>query len=931
DGNEQSKISGATGWTQISYSIPSGTHTLKWAYTKDSSVSSGSDCGWLDKVEFIPRNKITGVISYPGTKTGSLYYSAFDNPQFTGIPTAGGTGTFSSPGTISYTLEVTPGTYYLRVYIDVDNNKTPTVGDPIDIYGSLSTVYYPWQVIGTPTPVNIYNYGTITFISDIDFVLSRKVEEKVFLPEAVDAVDNPEFIGWETGGGGTALWFGQSNYYCYGIDAAQSGVITDSQQTYIQTQVLGTATLTFYWKVSSQSGSDYLRFYIDGDEQNKISGEAGWTKMSYFIPSGTHILKWEYKKDSSGSIGSDCGWLDRVEFIPWGGISGVISYTGQKKGTLHYAAFDNPQFTGSFGGGGIVELLAGQSESGWGASNDPFQTNYHDSRAQSVYLASDLIAAGIGAGKITALQLKCYQGPGRPNLKNFRIRMKQTPAVISTAWETTGWTSVFGPTDIIPTAGQWYNFVLSTPFVWDGVSNLLIDFSRDDNNDISGGGMYVRTGLTNRTYSGYSDSGYTWPFNSMSGSVQNHVPSLRVEFISEGAKGVAKGTATFNGPGVISYALEVPPGRYYLRAYIDICNDGGPTEYDPVGIYGSLSTVYYPWQVIGTPTAVDVYSRIISSGRDFMLSHKVIVKDFLGEALDNTELTWISDEAANWLREYTVYCPEGEGDAAQSDDITDNQQTYIQTQVLGTATLTFYWKVSSQSGSDYLRFYIDGNIKNYISGEAGWMKMSYFIPAGTHTLKWVYTKDSSGSNGFDCGWLDRVEFIPWGGINGVISYPGTKTGSLYYSAFTNPQFTGIPIAGGTGTFSSPGTISYTLTVPAGTYYIRAYLDADNDKSPSGHDPVDIHGSLSTAYCQPWQVIGTPTPVIVYSGSDTLGIDFVLSQEVKQSLGDAVDNTELIWTTSGNADWFRQTVADFTYDGEDAAQSGDITDSQQTSI
>ncbi|MBU0701973.1 right-handed parallel beta-helix repeat-containing protein [bacterium] len=31
---------------------------------------------------------ITGIISYSGTKTGTLYYSAFTNPQFTGTPTA---------------------------------------------------------------------------------------------------------------------------------------------------------------------------------------------------------------------------------------------------------------------------------------------------------------------------------------------------------------------------------------------------------------------------------------------------------------------------------------------------------------------------------------------------------------------------------------------------------------------------------------------------------------------------------------------------------------------------------------------------------------------------------------------------------------------------------------------------------------------------
>lgn len=52
DGTEQIRISGLVHWHQKSYFIPEGRHTLQWKYTKDGSGSAGSDCGWLDKVEF---------------------------------------------------------------------------------------------------------------------------------------------------------------------------------------------------------------------------------------------------------------------------------------------------------------------------------------------------------------------------------------------------------------------------------------------------------------------------------------------------------------------------------------------------------------------------------------------------------------------------------------------------------------------------------------------------------------------------------------------------------------------------------------------------------------------------------------------------------------------------------------------------------------
>ncbi|MFC1787510.1 choice-of-anchor L domain-containing protein [Halobacteriota archaeon] len=53
DDVEQHYISGTTSWAQKTYSIGSGTHTLKWEYSKDVSYDGGEDCGWVDKVEYV--------------------------------------------------------------------------------------------------------------------------------------------------------------------------------------------------------------------------------------------------------------------------------------------------------------------------------------------------------------------------------------------------------------------------------------------------------------------------------------------------------------------------------------------------------------------------------------------------------------------------------------------------------------------------------------------------------------------------------------------------------------------------------------------------------------------------------------------------------------------------------------------------------------
>ena len=128
-----------------------------------------------------------------------------------------------------------------------------------------------------------------------------------------EAVDNTQ-LSWSTGG--NANWFGEVNTYYYDHDAAQSGDIGNSQNTWIKTTVNGPGTIKFYWKVSSEQNYDYLRFYIDGSQKAKISGNVGWQQKTYTVGSGSHELMWKYTKDGSVSSGDDCGWIDKVEWIP---------------------------------------------------------------------------------------------------------------------------------------------------------------------------------------------------------------------------------------------------------------------------------------------------------------------------------------------------------------------------------------------------------------------------------------------------------------------------------------------------------------------------------------------------------------------------------------------------------------------------------------
>ncbi|MDD4383922.1 MAG: fibrobacter succinogenes major paralogous domain-containing protein [Bacteroidales bacterium] len=66
NGVEFGMWSGELDWEQVSFTIPAGATTLTWEYKKDYSVSSGSDCAWIDSIVFPPTRYPEVVI---GTQT----------------------------------------------------------------------------------------------------------------------------------------------------------------------------------------------------------------------------------------------------------------------------------------------------------------------------------------------------------------------------------------------------------------------------------------------------------------------------------------------------------------------------------------------------------------------------------------------------------------------------------------------------------------------------------------------------------------------------------------------------------------------------------------------------------------------------------------------------------------------------------------------
>lgn len=116
--------------------------------------------------------------------------------------------------------------------------------------------------------------------------------------------------------GGTKGWFGQTTTTHDGIDAIQSGVVGNSQQSWFETTVTGPGTLSYWVRVSSED-ADALEVRIDGfDRRDRISGLVNWQKKTYEIESGTHTIRWSYIKDFIFAGGLDTAWVDEISWVP---------------------------------------------------------------------------------------------------------------------------------------------------------------------------------------------------------------------------------------------------------------------------------------------------------------------------------------------------------------------------------------------------------------------------------------------------------------------------------------------------------------------------------------------------------------------------------------------------------------------------------------
>lgn len=275
----------------------------------------------------------------------------------------------------------------------------------------------------------------------------------------------------------------------------------------------------------------------------------------------------------------------------------------------------------------------------------------------------------------------------------------------------------------------------------------------------------------------------------------------------------------------------------------------------PVGSVASLTAMLYS----GAYTAVNTYNVTIG----------MMIEDF--ESGNFTGYPW-TFTGGNWTTAPGSY---NGSNSAKSATITHNGSTAmtVQMDVPQGGNISFWKKVSSEQNYDYLKFYINGVMKNQWSGTSDdWSQATYAVQPGLTTFKWEYVKDSMVSSGSDCAWIDDIIFPSVGGTAGTpaiavnvttIDFGSIETGeeNIQNLIITNSGTASLLVSAAVQApfyLSQGENLTFNMSIPAGESYnlpvifrpsegglFSSLLNLTSDDPNALHTEIALMGLAST--------------------------------------------------------------------------------------
>jgi hypothetical protein len=449
------------------------------------------------------------TVAYSTTSYNSVWGSYADNAQSCGVQAANTIFTYNNRPNITFGAQVlnSSGAGLTWQWNPGAINSNTASVTPINSGTNAATQVY--TITGTSSATGCSNTATTSVVVNpipTTPVAFNSTQCGVAIPTA-SATGGTSYKWYATPTSTTVLQSGASQTYTTSISSTTSFYVSSFNGNCESPRALLTASVTVPDAVTASVNSSSV-----------CPGAAVTLSVTQTGSTNVYTYNWTASPATGSGIPTSVSGAS-VVITPSSAGTYVYTVTAVDGGctalsTVNLTVFTPPNITvtsTSVMCSGSTATLSATS-TGVGAGNATIGTNsltdytggpYRqgaatDNKAQWLFTAAELTAANIAAGNITALSFSVPTGSADV-MNNFTIKMGTTSnTALTTTFDAGATVTVFTPASVTAATGlNTYNF--TTPFNWDGVSNVVIQVCHDL---VSGGGgstSVTRQSISNRT------------------------------------------------------------------------------------------------------------------------------------------------------------------------------------------------------------------------------------------------------------------------------------------------------------------------------------------------------------------------------------------------------------------------------------------------
>jgi len=307
--------------------------------------------------------------------------------------------------------------------------------------------------------------------------------------------------------------------------------------TFVTSSTLPTITAAYdgtkfvrYNSYNISSGSTRLTRTVAMSTTNKafIMVDFAWYEDPGYPTSADKVdVQWS----TNGTTWNTAGTFNRYNAVAGWKAKNVVLPAGANNQATLYVAF---LFTSAYGNNCAMDMVhvtagppappafvtigTGTTAVGW-----PYYTFYMGSRTQMLYTAAQLLAAGAPAGNLTSVGFDIASAASQ-TMTNFTIKMGHTSAATFTAYDPS-LTTVYQTNYSVPGTG-WRDINLTTPFVWNGTQNVIVEICFGDNGFYTSNSTVRGTASTGTCRHNHADN-YAGCTGTNAGANQTTRPNIR--------------------------------------------------------------------------------------------------------------------------------------------------------------------------------------------------------------------------------------------------------------------------------------------------------------------------------------------------------------------------------------------------------------------